>query len=248
MIQELLYLLLALAIPIFIAILISKKTTEPSVWYLTFASLVIVFINMLALYVTPTIIPTPFNFANLQWNWFGKIAGFITTLVVYFFLSKDQRRESGLFTYPQLKEWKSILVVIFGLLIFCCTVAYYGRDGKPVTLETVLFQATMPGLDEEALFRGTLLAILITAFKKPYHILGINLGWGSLPIVLFFGIAHGLFSHSITDSLITILTTGITGACLLWLKEKTSSIWIPVLVHNLFNICSCAVSAVPIKP
>jgi membrane protease YdiL (CAAX protease family) len=101
----------------------------------------------------------------------------------------------------------------------------------------------MPGLDEEPLYRGVLLALLVSAFGKPWRIAGVGIGWGALPIVLFFGLAHAVSQELNIEAAVSVFAAMVMGAGFLWLKEKTSSIWIAVVVHNLANLGSQIVAS-----
>ena len=104
----------------------------------------------------------------------------------------------------------------------------------------ILFQATLPGLDEEMMY-GVLFTLLVGALGKPLSVAGIRIGWGGLPIVAFFGVAHGLS----TDTPASIVAATVIGAGFVWLKVRTSSIWVAVIVHNLAKIGSSIVHALP---
>ena len=104
----------------------------------------------------------------------------------------------------------------------------------------------MPGIDEESLFRGVLLAIFIAAFGKPFRIAGIQIGCGALPIVVFFGLVHGLSEGFTADAVKSIVVATVMGAGFLWLKERTGSIWVAVLVHNLANLGSTSLNSLPV--
>lgn len=108
----------------------------------------------------------------------------------------------------------------------------------------------MPGLDEESSFRGVLLALLVAAFGKPFRAAGIRIGCGALPVIAFFGLGHTLDVLTAaqivwSDFWLTLGLTGGTGAALLWLKERTGSIWVPVLVHNIINVGSKLITGLP---
>lgn len=98
-----------------------------------------------------------------------------------------------------------------------------------VPLETWLYQATLPGLVEESLFRGVLLALLDRAFVGRKCVFGAPIGWGGVVVTLVFLALHGL-------SLGTLL--GVLPAALLylWLRVRTRSLVLPIVVHNLWNL------------
>jgi membrane protease YdiL (CAAX protease family) len=230
------YLLLAIGIPILVALACSRRWKELRTWGFSLAAFAAVAANSAAVLMAPRLLPKFAALEGLKWNWTGKVAAIAVSLLIYACLPRDLRKESGILSLPKPPEWKSVAIVSAGLLLFLWVSAYLTRDGHAVRAETLWFQATMPGLDEEAFFRGVLLALLVAAFGKPWHFAGVRVGWGALPIVAFFGIAHALLGGVNEDALLTFLVTGVAGAALLWIKERTSSIWIAVLVHNLANV------------
>jgi hypothetical protein len=95
------------------------------------------------------------------------------------------------------------------------------------------------------LYRGVLLALLAGALGNPLSIAGIRIGCGALPVIAFFGLAHGLTQAHSTDTIASIVAATVMGAGLVWLKERTSSIWVTVIVHNLANNGSSFFNALP---
>jgi membrane protease YdiL (CAAX protease family) len=98
-----------------------------------------------------------------------------------------------------------------------------------VPLETWLYQATLPGLMEEAVFRGVLLALLDRAFAARRSLAGVSVGWGGVVVTLVFVALHGWSAGALL---------GVLPAALLylWLRLHTGSLVAPVLVHNLWNL------------
>jgi membrane protease YdiL (CAAX protease family) len=134
--------------------------------------------------------------------------------------------------------------VCAALLAFFWGVSFFTRDGTVPTAEYYVFQTFMPSLDEEFAYRGTILAMLVAAFGKPYRLAGIQTSWAGLPVVAVFGLVHGysivLEGGPIDAGLValTIFVTGVAGLGLYWLKEKTSSVWLCVVMHSLMNLGS----------
>ena len=234
--QDLLQLLaVSFGIPLLLSLFVSGAFRKKHAWIWCAGALFALTMNITAVSVAVDFLPKIASMQDLQWNWLGKASGIVTTLVVFAFLPKSIQLEAGLFNVPRPPEWRSVIAVSVSLLAFFTLVAYLKPDDNLLTLETALFQGSMPGLDEEMSFRGVLLAMLVAAFGKPWRVLGVQIGWGALPIVAFFGLVHGL-SAGTNEILLVVFVTGIMGAGLLWIKERTGSIWIAVLVHNLANL------------
>ena len=177
-----------------------------------------------------------------KWNWLGKLTAILVTLIVLVVLPKALREETGILNLPKCNNWKLVIAVSAGLLTFFWSASYATRDGSLATLEYYAFQSIMPSVDEEFLYRGTVIAMLVAAFGKNYSLAGVRIGWGALPIIAFFGLLHGyqilLADGPIDYSLMltTVFVTGVAGAGLLWIKEMTSSVWICVVMHSLMNL------------
>lgn len=178
------------------------------------------------------LIPDPFPAAD--WNWAGKLAAIAGTLAVMALPAFGWKR-CGM-TLDQGPGWRGALVLlaVLGGLFLCLAVS--PADG-PDDLETIAFQWTMPGLDEELFYRGTLLLALNEALRPKVTVLGAGIGWGGLMTTVLFGLTHALSyeAGAIDFDLMTFAMTGIPALLLLWLRERTGSLLMPVIGHNLAN-------------
>jgi len=171
-----------------------------------------------------------------DWNWQGKLSALAATLVVAA-LPAFGWRASGL-TLRQA-DLKAPLVVagLYALLFVGLALA---STNEPTTSETLAFQLTLPGLEEEAFYRGVLLLALDRSFIGRARLLGVDWGWGAaLSSALFglahaFGISHGQVSF---EPLYFVLTAGpsLIGV---WVRLRSGSILLPVLMHNFGNAAS----------
>ena len=173
-----------------------------------------------------------FNIINGRWNWDGKIYGVICGVVAYF-VFRRQFADNNFFTLKQNKEGlKSALKVVIAIL----SIAILGgivndNDFNP---ETLLFQISMPGLDEEIMYRGVLLGLMCSALRE------CGATWRSPAVIIngiLFGLVHAL---SLSDGALQFSTanfiwTGILGYSFGYITIKTRSILIPMLAHNLYN-------------
>lgn len=183
-------------------------------------------------------------------NWFGKLVAIILLLGIYTLLPRPIKTEIGLLRIPRPPEWSTTLLVsgaVVMFFVFCNSLLSLlnAHICRHPTIEALSFAATLPGFDEELAFRGILLAILVAALGKPWQVLGISVGWGSVAVVCLFGIAHGYETASqgapwLLAGLIAFIS-GVMGALLLWIKERTGSIWLGVLVHNLANVAAALI-------
>ena len=183
--------------PTLLALFFSGRWRNTKSWAWSLAAMATVFLNFFVVGFAPRIVPDLPLFKGLEWNWTGKIATITVTLVIFAILPKSLRDETGILTLPKSDRWFLVLLICLGMLCFFWGSAYLTRDGSPVTAEYYAFQSCMPSIDEEFAFRGTILAMLVAAFGKYRSFGGIKLGWGAMPIIVVFGLAHG---YSVTQS------------------------------------------------
>lgn len=172
------------------------------------------------------------------WNWQGKLLALAATLIIAA-LPAFGWRKSGLTLRQNPKGWRSAWIVT---VLVCMVSVYFAlrMPNEPLDRETLAFQLTMPGLEEEPFYRGILLLALNEAFRARVHILGIQLGWGGILSCALFGLAHafdyehGAFSF---DPLTMALTAG-PALIAVWLRERTGSVVLPILLHNFGNSIS----------
>ncbi len=169
-----------------------------------------------------------------DWNWTGKLLAIIVMLGVaalpYFGWKK-----SGL-TFRQSANSTSAWI-IFGLFttaIFTAAICF--GDGRS-DFDTILFQWTMPGIEEEIFYRGVLLLALNEAFTVRARILGADIGFGGIVATVAFGLIHSLF-YGVDGASFDFTAFAITAGpalLLLWFREKTGSVLVPILAHNVAN-------------
>ncbi|MFN7164467.1 MAG: CPBP family intramembrane glutamic endopeptidase, BDIM_20840 family [Hyphomonas sp.] len=174
-------------------------------------------------------------FPDADWNWAGKLAALAGTLAVMSLPAFGWKR-CGM-TLDQGPRWGGAIVMFAGLAVLFFGLALSGADGKPDSLETIAFQWTMPGLDEELFYRGTLLLALNEAFRARTNLPGAPIGYGGLLATVLFGLTHALsYKAGVADfDLMTFAMTGVPALLLLWLRERTGSLFLPVLAHNIAN-------------
>ena len=175
----------------------------------------------------------PLTFWPSNWNWEGKamavalsltVAGLLGWTRVGLTLSQDRKGLRGALILSGL-----LLALFLGLALYF--------PGEGFDADSLAFQLTMPGLDEELFYRGVLLLMLNEAFGKPIRVLGAQMGWGAVLSSLAFGLAHalGYSDGAFTFDALLMATTGVSALLLVWLKEKTGSLLLPVVMHNFGN-------------
>jgi membrane protease YdiL (CAAX protease family) len=199
-------------------------------WLLVAAALV--FINDAALTRFYGLLP---DVIGGKWNWLGKGLALIITLAVASHPAFGWGR-SGL-TLRQNRGSMGPALIVSALLVALFAFFAFSSDDPAAPAETIAFQTTMPGLEEEPFYRGVLLLALNEAFRGRAKALGIGWGWGALLSSALFGMTHafrfedGAFSFDV----MTFLLTGVPALTLVWLRERTGSLLLPILLHNFGN-------------
>ena len=173
-----------------------------------------------------------FNIIDGSWNWDGKIYGIACGVAMYF-IFRRQFNENNFFTLKQNKEGlKSALKVAVAIL----AIAILGGvvNEKEFNLETLLFQISMPGIDEEIMYRGVLLGLMCSALRTG------GAAWRSPAIIInavLFGLVHSLTlgDGALQFNSVNFIWTAILGYSFGYITIKTRSILIPMLTHNLYN-------------
>ena len=168
-------------------------------------------------------------------NWSGKIIAIVLGCLC-FVIFKKYFNENNFFTRKQdTKNIKSVIIVSCITILLLCIQSLFDGSEQPNSIEYLLFELLMPGIDEEIMFRGILLGLLLSSIKVRIPLIG---NPSLLMISLLFGLGHGLqigpdFSFNIDP--VTIVYTGILGYILGWITIKTKSILFPIIMHNAFN-------------
>lgn len=167
-----------------------------------------------------------------RWNWEGKALslGWALAFIAFGPLSTSQAgltlRQRGGSIRPALLATLALTAGSFGIGLL------FGGGGPDV--ETVAFQLTAPGLAEEIVYRGVFIGLLHQALSTPD---GARRWWPVLITALAFGLWHGL---SVRDGAVSFDALSasfplIGGLAYGWLRERTGSVAIPVVAHNLGN-------------
>jgi hypothetical protein len=189
------------------------------------------------------VIPSPHFVEGLALNWIGKTLTIAGTIIMLCFLPNVSLRAAGV-VWTQNKGSLKPVILTGGIILIVTTVTALLVASTPNTsLENLLFQATMPGLDEELFMRGLLLLLFHQAFGKGLNIWGATTGWGFWLAVVIFGLLHGVTFQDgeLTVNIWAIAGTGFTGFLLTWMRELTGSLVAPILFHNIWNVAQAFV-------
>lgn len=174
-----------------------------------------------------------------KWNWEGKLLDFIFSVlfisVFYYYFEGN-----NFFTFRQNKKSvKPILIAILSILFFSALITYFTSGTVPFDIDTLAFQLTMPGLDEEFAHRGIMMGLLLTALKPSF----IPLKSGIINPAIFvtallFGLVHGLPLTPFADYRFDFFAFGYTfifGLIWGWMALKSRSVLTPVISHCANN-------------
>jgi membrane protease YdiL (CAAX protease family) len=168
-----------------------------------------------------------------HWNWTGKFLSLALSAIVIVALrlspavvgltTKQRHTRIGLVALLLFIAWGSCLGMLF-------------KPGAP-DIETLFFQATMPALSEELVYRGIAPAILLGLFRKKRS--DYDIPWVAiLSTAVVFGAWHGLkysdgtFGFNAMSALFPFIGS-IPGG---WLRYKTGSLLFPILAHSFANV------------
>lgn len=175
----------------------------------------------------------PDLFEGSDWNWQGKLLALAATLAI---AAAFGWRRVGLTLRQEPGSLKASIPLALLYCAFFLAIALAFPDDPP-TGETVAFQLTMPGLEEEPFYRGILLFALYEAFTGRVRFLGVDWGWGALLSCLLFGMTHafGYSNEGFSFDPMTMALTALPSFIAVWLRLRTGSLLLPILLHNFGN-------------
>lgn len=170
-----------------------------------------------------------------EWNWQGKILALVATLAIAALPAFGWRRVGLTFRQKSGSMRAAVPVAALYCVSFSAIALVFG--GADSSRETIAFQLTMPGLEEEPFYRGILLFALYRAFQGRARFLGVDWSWGALHSCALFGLAHafGYSNGTFTFDPMIMASTAIPALLLVWLRLRTGSLLLPILLHNFGN-------------
>ena len=170
-----------------------------------------------------------------SWNWTGKALALVSTLAVAA-LPMFGWRPVGLTLAQRPGSLRAAIPVAVLYCAFFLALAFAFSSERP-SGEDIAFQLTMPGLEEEPYYRGILLLALDQAFRGRIRFLGVDWGWGAVLSCFAFGLAHafGYSDGAFSFDAMTMALTALPSFIAVWLRYRTGSLLLPVLLHNFGN-------------
>ena len=232
--------LLQVCVPTILALMFIKQRTKKN--YLR----IIIFSAIYILYQLILVLPRygkPFSFIESSWNWDGKIYA-IAFGVLCYFVCKKLFIPNNFITLKQEPKSNKITWLVTLSVIVVMSVIYYFIASSEFDVETLAFQLLMPALDEEIIFRGIFLGLLLTALPGRVFLLG-------NPAVfvtgMLFGLMHALTlskDYKIEFETVSFFHTASGGWVFGWLAYKSRSIVKPMISHGGANFLAALATMV----
>jgi hypothetical protein len=171
------------------------------------------------------------------WNWDGKLAALVLTMGALLFLPKAELAQLGMFRGPAAGSMRPLCITIAVVIAFA--VARGCMSSIPQSAETLIFQATLPGLHEEFAYRGLWWVLLAATLDRGAIEAGRIPRWTLVITTLLFACAHGVDWSRDSGLMVnnTALAMGtLAGTAYGLVQGYGRCLWLTVLVHNLSNI------------
>ncbi len=188
--------------------------------------------------VAGRITPLPF-FDVFERHWQGKVLDLVWLAILFAMFRRWAKTEAGLRWRIRSGSAAPAWIAIGGVFVLfialtALAVATDPSASTPVGFEQVAFNATIPNLTEELIWRGAMLAVLDRVFGTPRSVLGAKIGWGAVVTAVVFGLGHailldqsGAWSLNIAGGLFAL----VMGLALAWIWARTGSVWPAFLLH-----------------
>ena len=180
------------------------------------------------------------NFALLNythniggWNWIGKSCALAFSLMIIMAIPK-LRAELGFTLIQKSNSIKNSLSAIT-ILFFSAVCLSFTQESIPFNVNTILFQISMPSLDEELTYRSILLFLLLRGIQTSVNT---HFNPAIILITLLFGTIHGIHysSGSLSIDPLAFLIATVIGGILMHIRLLSGSIVFPIIGHSVFNV------------
>jgi len=180
---------------------------------------------------------------GVHWNWAGKVFDLVAMAAVAIVLMATKTLSAsdiGLTFRQAPGTGRAVLFVVLPFLVILAvlTATLFGET-SPQSSETILYEATMPGLAEELFWRGILLALFDRLFTARFTLWGAEIGYGAFATTAVFGLVHmmGFDDHLMVHfAWMGGLMAAVTGFLFAWIKTRSRSLVLPALMHNATNV------------
>jgi hypothetical protein len=184
--------------------------------------------------ITAVFLPTALGVRGMAWAWSGKLLETAVFVVVAHRLGRTPwRRPTG-----SVGVWVGWMLAATAVATGAALLV--GVETAPLPPgQVVLYQATMPGLAEELVFRGVLLGLLDDALGRPVAFGGVRWGAGAVITTALFWLGHSAavgLDGTVDIAWWTVLDYGVFGALMCALRYRFDSVWPCIVSHNLHNL------------
>jgi uncharacterized protein len=203
-------------------------------WWPLFA-----FVALFALDDLVLVLPRMGPFAALRWNWQGKLLEVAWVVALAAMVRGLSLRDIGA-TTPLRPDWR-VPVLVVGAVMLALPIAFIMGFGArdELTVEGWCFQATMPGLAEELVYRGVFLSLFDRAFGRPWRVAGADVGWGTIAVAVVFAAVHAVnVDRDATVHIEPLFAVGPFIGSLIagWARARMGSLIPLILLHNASNL------------
>ena len=179
------------------------------------------------------------HLSTSHWNWEGKFASILFGLAALTLAPQWLVDRIGLFRLPTPSRWLPVLLILavyLGARIYL--LSKYG--GESFDLDSVLYQATMPGLDEELWFRGILWGLLAYSLDPEASENGTMPWLTLLTTTILFGWVHAasIGVSGFEFDWERFMWPTLSGFVFGLLQGVGRSLWVPIFAHNAGNTLS----------
>ena len=204
---------------------------------------VCVFVNKTDLYPLSGIdISAAAKQLNIDGKWAGLVVALLATALVCRYSKAVTRHDIGLTLRQEQGSLLPSLLATGVALVVAIALGLLAKSGDADNSWLVsLSYPIVAGLDEELIYRGLLLALFGVAVSKVgFGLLGAKVTLGGLIALVLFAVIHGIRIKN-GDLSVSVFGVGLTffyGFIFLWIRERTGSLLLPIISHNLINTIS----------
>ncbi|HXY09656.1 MAG TPA: CPBP family intramembrane glutamic endopeptidase [Terriglobales bacterium] len=184
-------------------------------------------------------IPRVDGFQHHHWSWQESLLSSVWPFLVVAVVPWISLASIGV-TSRFRSGWLRPSIVAGIVALAVPTVFFVLGARKKLDREGWAFLLIMPGLAEELVFRGVYQSLLNRGFGKPWRLVNAEFGWGLIIAAILFAGSNGLVAVDpqlhvrivLPAAIVPVMLSLVSG----WIRERTDSIWLCVLGHNLSNI------------
>ena len=106
-------------------------------------------------------------------------------------------------------------------------------------LSSLIYQASLPSITDELVYRGLLLVALDRAFSQPLTVMGAKMGWGAFMTAMLFAASQTLSATPEYVMSLNVNAAGYfftAGLILAWIRSASGSVYLPIILHSWANV------------